>query len=90
MNKKSKYLGSITYTGKRTNKFIKILKQYNINTGSKNDLSLLTQMNNKLEITDKNNFNGVYKLNCKQCNMTQEKLEKDSQPNLKNMKHHND
>ncbi len=32
--------------GKRTNKFIKIPKQYNINTGIKNDLPLLNQINN--------------------------------------------
>ncbi len=53
-NEQGKYLGNIPYIGTRTKKFIKVLKQYNVNTGIKNYLPLLTQINNnKTEITDK-------------------------------------
>ncbi len=64
-NEQNKYMRTIPHTGIRTNKFIKIPQQYNINIGTKNNLP-----NNKPEIIYKNNVNGIYKLSwCKQCNM---------------------
>ncbi len=53
----------------KTDKFIKILKQYII-IEIKHDLPLLTQINkNKMEKIDKNNLNSLCKVNCEQYGM---------------------
>jgi len=66
-----KYFGSIIYTGKYTDRILKTFNKHNIKVGIRNKQPLIKQISNdKTETRNKNNQNGVYRLDCEHCDMT--------------------
>lgn len=63
-----KYLGSIPYVGRHTDKVIKAFKKYDVNVGIKNNPSMVKRISNdQTEVRERTTQSGVYRLTCEQC-----------------------